>query len=69
MQGIENKGYLMSFLIQDGLGMTFPRVATGFHRDKEETGRYNMKEGVEEPIEKQRELPTRILQIQFGKII
>lgn len=47
MQGIENKGYLVSFLIQDGLGMTFPRVATGFHRDKEQTGRYNMKEGVE----------------------
>ena len=47
MQGIENKGYLMSFLIQDGLGMTFPRVATGFHRDKEQTGRYNIKEGIE----------------------
>lgn len=47
MQGIENKGYLMSFLIQDGLGMTLPRVATGFHRDKEQTGRYNMKEGIE----------------------
>jgi len=47
MQGIENKGYLVSFLIQDGLGMTFPRVATGFMRDKEETGEYNIKEGLE----------------------
>ena len=47
MQGIENKGYLVSFLIQDGLGMTMPRVATGFMRDKEETGEYNVKEGLE----------------------
>ncbi len=47
MQGIENKGYLMSFLIQDGFGMTFPRIATAFHRDKEQTGRYNIKEGIE----------------------
>ncbi len=47
MQGIENRGYFASFLIQDGLGMTFPRVATGFHRDKEVTGKYNFKEGIE----------------------
>ncbi len=47
MQGIENKGYLVSFLIQDGLGMTFPRVLTGFHRDKEITGEYNVQEGLE----------------------
>ena len=47
MQGIENKGYFVSFLIQDGLGMTLPRVITGFHRDKEITGEYNIKEGLE----------------------
>lgn len=47
MQGIENKGYLISFLIQDGLGMTLPRVLTGFHRDKEITGEYNVQEGLE----------------------
>ena len=47
MQGIENKGYVVSFLIQDGLGMTLPRTATGFYRDKEVTGEYNLKEGFE----------------------
>lgn len=47
MQWIENKGYLVSFLIQDGLGMTAPRVWTGFHRDKEITGEYNIQEGLE----------------------
>lgn len=47
MQGIENQGYLASFLIQDGLGMTAPRVWTGFNRDKEVTGKYNMQEGFE----------------------
>lgn len=47
MQGIENKGYVVSFLIQDGLGMTFPRTVTGFYRDKEVTGEYNIKEGLE----------------------
>ena len=47
MQGIENKGYVISFLIQDGLGMTLPRTITGFHRDKEITGEYNIKEGLE----------------------
>ena len=47
MQWIENKGYLASFLIQDGLGMTLPRVWTGFHRDKEVTGKYNVQEGLE----------------------
>ena len=41
MQWIESKGYFISFLIQDGLGMTAPRVWTGFHRDKEITGKYN----------------------------
>ena len=47
MQGIENKGYLASFLIQDGLGMTLPRTITGFNRDKEITGEYNVQEGTE----------------------
>lgn len=47
MQWIESKGYLVSFLIQDGLGMTTPRVWTGFHRDKEITGEYNVQEGLE----------------------
>ncbi len=47
MQGIESKGYFASFLIQDGLGMTLPRTITGFNRDKEITGEYNMQEGRE----------------------
>lgn len=47
MQGIENKGYVISFLIQDGLGMTIPRTATGFYRDRDVTGEYNIKEGLE----------------------
>ena len=47
MQWIESKGYFISFLIQDGLGMTAPRVWTGFHRDKEITGKYNKQEGFE----------------------
>lgn len=47
MQWIEGKGYFVSFLIQDGLGMTTPRVWTGFHRDKEITGKYNKQEGFE----------------------
>ena len=47
MQGIENQGYFLSFLIQDGLGMTLPRVITGFYRDREVTGEYNVKEGLE----------------------
>ena len=47
MQWIENKGYFISFLIQDGLGMTLPRVITGFERDKNITGKYNTQEGLE----------------------
>lgn len=47
MQWVENKGYFISFLIQDGLGMTAPRVWTGFNRDKELTGKYNKQEGIE----------------------
>lgn len=47
MQGIENSGFLGSFLIQDFCGMTIPRTAAGFLRDKEHTGHYNMQEGKE----------------------
>ena len=47
MQWVQDKGYIASFLIQDGLGMTAPRVGTGFMRDKEVTGEYNFQEGKE----------------------
>lgn len=47
MQGIEKQGYFLSFIIQDQLGMTLPRVITGFYRDKEVTGEWNVKEGFE----------------------
>lgn len=47
MQWIENKGYFISFLIQDGLGMTLPRALTGFQRDKDITGKINTQEGFE----------------------
>ena len=47
MQAIENGGFAASFLIQDGLGMLTPRAITGFNRDREETGKINVKEGVE----------------------
>ena len=47
MQSIENGGFLASFLIQDGIGMTVPRTAAGFLRDKEHTGHYNIQEGFE----------------------
>ena len=47
MQWIEDKGFLASFLIQDFGGMTIPRTAAGFLRDKENTGRYNKQEGFE----------------------
>ena len=47
MQSIENGGFLASFLIQDGFGMTLPRSVAGFLRDKEVTGHYNMQEGFE----------------------
>lgn len=47
MQGIENGGFLVSFLIQDCLGMTFPRVGAAFLRDKEITNHYNIQEGFE----------------------
>lgn len=47
MQWIQDKGFLASFLIQDGLGMTAPRVGAAFLRDKEVTGEYNVQEGME----------------------
>jgi len=47
MQGVQNSGFIASFLIQDGLGMTAPRVGTAFLRDKEVTGEYNFQEGRE----------------------
>lgn len=47
MNGIEQGGFLASFLIQDTLGMTVPRVGRGFLRDKEVTGKYNKQEGCE----------------------
>ncbi len=47
MQGIENQGFWLSFLIQDFGGMTVPRTIAGFLRDKEVTGEYNMQEGFE----------------------
>ena len=47
MQGIENQGFWLSFLIQDFGGMTVPRTIAGFLRDKEVTGQYNMQEGFE----------------------
>ena len=47
MQWVENGGFLVSFLIQDFLGMTVPRSFAGFLRDKEITGEYNHQEGKE----------------------
>ena len=47
MQGIEDGGFLVSFLIQDLLGMTVPRTGAAFLRDKEVTGNYNIQEGFE----------------------
>lgn len=47
MNKIEKGGFLILFLVQDFLGMTLPRTAAGFLRDKEETGNYNIQEGFE----------------------
>ena len=47
MQWIQDQGFLASFLIQDVLGMTAPRVYAAFLRDKEVTGKYNVQEGFE----------------------
>jgi len=46
-QRIQGGGFLVSFLIQDGLGMTLPRVGAAFLRDKDVTGTYNVQEGFE----------------------
>lgn len=46
-QGIQNSGYIASFLIQDGLGMTLPRVGRAYLRDREVTGEFNHHEGRE----------------------
>ena len=42
MQFFENQGFWASFLLQDTIGMTLPRVYTGYTRDKEVTGHYNL---------------------------
>lgn len=47
MQWIQDKGFIASFLIQDGLGMTLPRVGTAYMRDREVTGEFNFQEGEE----------------------
>lgn len=47
MQWIQNAGFLATFLIQDGIGMTVPRVGAAYLRDKEVTGHYNTQEGLE----------------------
>ena len=47
MQWIEEGGFLLSFLIQDFLGMTLPRTYAGFLRDREVTGKINSNEGFE----------------------
>ena len=47
MQWLERCGYMGSFLIQDGLGMTAPRVWTGINSDRDITGEYNLQEGWE----------------------
>lgn len=47
MQWIQDKGFIASFLIQDGLGMTMPRVGTAYMRDREVTGEFNLQEGKE----------------------
>lgn len=47
MQWIQDKGFIASFLIQDGLGMTMPRVGTAYMRDREVTGEFNAQEGRE----------------------
>ena len=47
MQWVQDKGFIASFLIQDGLGMTAPRVGTAYMRDREVTGELNFHEGKE----------------------
>ncbi|MCQ2740341.1 MAG: hypothetical protein MJ237_08995 [bacterium] len=75
MQGIQNGGFFVSFLIQDALGMTAPRVITGFKRDKEVTGELNYQEGMEVLLREAITGPTMmaiapammVLAAKFGK--
>lgn len=50
MNGIEQGGFVASFLIQDTLGMTTPRTAEGLHRDRDKNVKFkdmNFKEAGE----------------------
>jgi hypothetical protein len=52
MQGLENSGFIGSFLVQDTLGMTVPRTREGLYRDvpqdkKKNIQNLNFKEGAE----------------------
>lgn len=47
MDIVQGGGFLLTFLIQDMLGMTLPRVGAAFLRDKDVTGKYNIQEGFE----------------------
>lgn len=50
MNGIEQGGFVTSFLVQDTLGMTGPRAGEGLYRDREKKTKFkdlNFKEGVE----------------------
>ncbi len=42
MDSMERGGFAASFVVQDMLGMAFPRVITGFSRNKNETGEKNV---------------------------
>lgn len=44
MQGLENTGFIGSFLVQDTLGMTVPRTREGLYRDVPEEKRKNFKD-------------------------
>lgn len=55
MQALENSGFIGSFLVQDTLGMTFPRVYEGLKRDVPKEHRHkikhmNFKQGAEDFI-------------------
>lgn len=55
MQALENSGFIGSFLVQDTLGMTFPRVYEGLQRDIPEEHKrnpkfWNFKQGAEDFI-------------------
>lgn len=50
MSGIENGGFITSFLIQDTIGMTAPRTGRGLYRDREKGTKFkdlNFKEAAE----------------------